>query len=74
MTLTHNGTKCMAIQSVEFRGRTYHVNVVDGAIAWIEVRIPAGEPRVMRDARPAMWRALNPTGPKAKLIASIIKK
>lgn len=44
------------MKTVEVNGKKYRV-ANDGTV---EVYVPAGEPRVMRDAKRAYWRSLKP--------------
>ena len=53
---------------VKMKGRNYAVHY-DGTV---EVYVPGGEPRVMRDARPAVWRTLPRDGPTAKRVRAMV--
>lgn len=44
------------MKTIEFNGKKYRISY-DGSV---EVYIPAGEPKVMRDAKRAYWRSLKP--------------
>lgn len=52
---------------VAYKGKKYRLSYGGG----VEVLIPAGEPRVMRDAKREYWRTLKANGPTAVAVRKV---